>query len=90
MNVSLTRELERFVQRQLSTGLYSSASEVVREGLRLLAEQEKLRAARVQDARDRIAEGLAEAKTGKLVPGDGVFARIDARLAKKAPRRRRR
>ena len=36
MNVSLTPELERFVQGRVESGLYNNASEVVREGLRLL------------------------------------------------------
>ena len=90
MNVSLTRELVRFVQKQLSTGMYTSASEVIREGLRLLLEQEKLRLARLQEVRDKVATGLAQAQSGKLIPGDKVFARLDERLANKAPRRRRR
>jgi hypothetical protein len=36
MNVSLTPELEKLVTRKVQSGLYQSASEVVREGLRLL------------------------------------------------------
>ena len=40
MNVSITDSLEEFVQEQVKTGLYSSASEVVRAGLRLLRERE--------------------------------------------------
>lgn len=36
MNVSLTPELEKFVQGKVESGLYHSASEVIREGLRLL------------------------------------------------------
>lgn len=40
MNVSITKNLEEFVQEQVKTGLYSSASEVVRAGLRLLRERE--------------------------------------------------
>ncbi len=36
MNVSLTPELDEFVNAKVSSGLYNSASEVVREGLRLL------------------------------------------------------
>lgn len=42
MNVSLTPELEQFVQEKVSSGLYYSASEVIREGLRLLKEREQL------------------------------------------------
>jgi antitoxin ParD1/3/4 len=36
MNISLTAELEQFVQFQVQSGMYHSASEVIREGLRLL------------------------------------------------------
>ena len=43
MNVSLTPELERFVQSKVENGRYNSASEVVREALRLLEEHEKAR-----------------------------------------------
>ena len=43
MNVSLTPELEQFVQSKVENGRYNSASEVVREALRLLEEHEKMR-----------------------------------------------
>ena len=40
MNVSLTSELERFVEDRVKSGAFASACEVVRAGLRLLAERE--------------------------------------------------
>lgn len=40
MNVSLTPELERYIRRKVDSGLYSNASEVVREALRLLLGEE--------------------------------------------------
>lgn len=40
MNVSLTSELERFVEERVQSGAFASSSEVVRAGLRLLAERE--------------------------------------------------
>jgi antitoxin ParD1/3/4 len=43
MNVSLTPELEKFVADKVATGRYISASEVVREALRLLEREEKSR-----------------------------------------------
>lgn len=46
MNVSLTRELEKFVSAKVEGGRYNSASEVVREALRLLEEHDQNRAAR--------------------------------------------
>lgn len=40
MNVSLTPQLEEFVRRKVESGLYNNASEVIREGLRLLIERD--------------------------------------------------
>ena len=47
MNVSLTPQLEELVQKKVASGLYNSASEVIREALRLLEEQDRLRAMRL-------------------------------------------
>ena len=62
MNVSLTKELDNFVKGKLQTGLYSSASEVVREGLRLLQEHEQLRAVKLKVLKQEINQGLKDAK----------------------------
>jgi hypothetical protein len=43
MNVSLTPELEKFVEKEVDSGLYQTASEVVRAGLRLLKREEMLK-----------------------------------------------
>ena len=43
MNVSLTPELEKFVEQEVGSGLYQTASEVVRAGLRLLKREELLK-----------------------------------------------
>ncbi|ADE16403.1 addiction module antidote protein, CC2985 family [Nitrosococcus halophilus Nc 4] len=58
MNVSLTPELEAFVKDRVQSGRYYSASEVIREGLRLLEEQEKLRQWRLEELRKEIQKGL--------------------------------
>ena len=42
MNVSLTPELEKLVADRVASGHYASASEVVREALRLLHERDRL------------------------------------------------
>jgi len=57
MNVSLTRELESFVRNRVRTGRYHSASEVVREGLRLLESREQLRELQLDEMRRRLATG---------------------------------
>ena len=87
MNVSLTPELEEFVQRLLASGLYSSASEVVRDGLRLLAEREMLKETRLGELRKEIALGLADAYAGKLKDGEEVL-REAVRAVRKRSRKR--
>jgi antitoxin ParD1/3/4 len=89
MNVSLTPELERLVQEKVTSGLYSSASEVVREALRLLQERDELRRIRLDELRKEIAIGLAEADRGELLDGEQVMAELrrelQLRLAQDTP-----
>lgn len=61
MNVSLTRELEAMVQAKVRSGSYGSASEVVREALRLFQEREQLHQVRLEELRKEIAIGVAQA-----------------------------
>jgi len=82
MNVSLTKDLAELVRRKVESGLYTSASEVVREALRLLAEQDRLNAIREEALRAQIAEGLRSAEEEPVVDGEQVFARLEARLRK--------
>jgi antitoxin ParD1/3/4 len=80
MNVHLTDELERLVQDKVRTGRYNSASEVVREALRLLEERDELRALRKEELRKKIAEGMQAVRAGRVQDGEEVFDRIDAEL----------
>ncbi len=65
MNVSLTPELGEYVADKVRSGLYSSASEVIREGLRLLKEQEELRHLRLQELKREISIGLEQLENGQ-------------------------
>jgi antitoxin ParD1/3/4 len=65
MNVSLTPELESLVNEKVAGGLYNSASEVVREALRLLFEQEEVRRLRIEELRREIKIGADQIKQGK-------------------------
>ena len=76
MNVSLTPELENFVHAKVTTGRYTSASEVVREALRLLEDQEKARNARLEEFRSEVDRRLATLDRGEGVDGETVFAKI--------------
>jgi antitoxin ParD1/3/4 len=83
MNISLTPELEKFIQDKVASGRYHSASEVIRAGLRLLEEQERLCAVRIEALREEIQKGLA---SGQSIPGEQVFKELreKARQRKKA------
>lgn len=80
MNVSLTPELEKFIEDTVATGRYSSASEVVRASLRKLEEEEQWKAY----ARARIAEGTADVKAGRIVTEDQLLEKLKQRRAKRA------
>lgn len=67
MNVSLTPELEQYIQEKVSSGLYYSASEVIREGLRLLKDQDALREIRLNELRQQIQAGI---DSGESQPPD--------------------
>ncbi len=59
MNVNLTPQLEELVRSKVASGMYTSASEVVREALRLMDEQDRLRAVKLEQLRKDIRQGLA-------------------------------
>ena len=76
LNVSLTPELEQFVQSRVASGLFQTASEVVREGLRLLEEREQARETALSELRAKIRRGMEQADRGELLDGDAVFEEI--------------
>ena len=65
MNVSLTTELEQLVNEKVASGMYHSASEVIREGLRLLKERDELRRIQREDLRRDIMLGVEQVRQGK-------------------------
>ena len=82
MNVSLTQEHAEYVRRKVESGLYTSASEVVREALRLLSDRDNLSQVHEEELRRQIAEGLRSAEQSPVVDGEAAFDQLDARLRK--------
>ncbi len=66
MNVSLPPELEARVRQRVESGLYGSASEVIREALRLFEAYEQVKTAKLDNLRQDIAQGLSDVKNGRL------------------------
>jgi antitoxin ParD1/3/4 len=81
LNISLTPELEQFVSSRVASGRYQSASEVIRQGLRLLQEDETTRQAALERLRNQINLGLEQAKRGELLDGEEVFQELERRAA---------
>jgi len=80
MNISLTSELENFVARKVESGLYQTASEVIRDGLRLLRERDELRQQNLEELRRAIAIGIDQADQGKVAPlNEETLERVKAR-----------
>jgi len=91
MNVSLTPELEKMVNEKVISGLYASASEVVREGLRLLQERDQAKKIYLQELRGDIAAGAKEIKRGnykEYSSGDELIEDIKKRNQRSNTRRK--
>ncbi|MGP6158983.1 MAG: type II toxin-antitoxin system ParD family antitoxin [Vulcanimicrobiaceae bacterium] len=79
MSLSLTPELEQYLADKVSSGLYQTSSEVMREALRLMRERDALYEGRVNQIRRDLAEGFAELQRGESSPGDEVRGRLHTR-----------
>jgi antitoxin ParD1/3/4 len=77
-NINLTEHFDRFVERQVSSGRYSNASEIVREALRLLEDQEQEREAKLKALRHAAKLGFDEIDQGKgiVLKGGKAISRL--------------
>lgn len=76
---AIGEHFENFIKQKIASGRYSSASEVIRDALRLLEEQEQLREAQIKNLRRQIQDGQ---ESGPGVPADQVFDRLEAKYSK--------
>jgi antitoxin ParD1/3/4 len=74
-NVVLTDHQSEFVDALVASGRYQNASEAMRSGLRLLEREE----AAWEEVKRGVLEGLAQVERGDTLPGEDVFARIQAK-----------
>ena len=86
MNVNLTPELENLVNEKVTSGLYNSASEVVRDALRLLREQDELRRIRQDELRKEIRRGVDASAQGRVKDGVAVVSAIRKDLTRRKKR----
>jgi antitoxin ParD1/3/4 len=76
---ALGTHFENLIDELVKGGRYNNASEVVRDGLRLLEDREKLRQLKVEEIRRSIEAGR---QSGVLLSEEEVFGPLDAELAK--------
>ena len=82
-SVALGSHFEAFIKQQLESGRYNNASEVVRDGLRLLEDQEQPRAAKLNALRAEIHKGVA---SGPATPLDLAEVRAEGQRLRVARR----
>ena len=66
MNITLGKEFERRITKKVSDGLYTSASEVIRDGLRMLFEKDVAKNKQLEILREEVAKGFEQLATGEL------------------------
>ncbi len=86
-NISLTPELNQFIDARVESGLYESASEVVREGLRLLRHCEGLQQQLLARVRAKVEQGWQESECGEVVTADDAKEHFRTRSAEHRRRR---
>lgn len=75
-NITLSAHFEVFIRRQIESGRYNNASEVVRAGLRLLQDQERLNNVKLVELRQSIATGM---QSGDEKDASEVLSRLQAK-----------
>lgn len=82
MNISLTPELEKYIQDKVNSGLYTSVSEVIRESLRLMHTYDDLQRHRAEQLTQSIEVGLSQLHAGKKVPAKEAYQRLKKKINK--------
>ncbi len=88
MNINLGAQWEEFISSTVHSGRYMSASEVVRDGLRLLQAQEQVRQIRLEQLRKEIDRGVEQLEQGDCLELDagglkGLLANVKAKGRKR-------
>ena len=66
MNITLGKEFERRISEKVETGLYTSASEVIRDGLRLLFEKDNSKNQQLDILRQEVSKGFSQLADGEF------------------------
>jgi antitoxin ParD1/3/4 len=84
LNISLPIELETRVREHVASGLYGSASEVIREALRLFETYQSIQTSSLMALKVDIAKGVADAQAGRIDAMDMASIKAKGRATLKA------
>jgi antitoxin ParD1/3/4 len=76
MSISLTPELEQFIQNQVASGKYTSTEEVIIAGIKLLEERENIYKGRFEELKQEIAIGVEQLERGERLDGREVIEKL--------------
>ncbi|NJO38908.1 MAG: type II toxin-antitoxin system ParD family antitoxin [Rhizobiales bacterium] len=82
LSITLPRDMVKMIRDKVGSGSYASNSEVIREALRLLQDQESLRAQKLQALRDKVARSIESDEPS--IPAEEVFERLEQRHRERA------
>lgn len=87
MNISLTPDLEKYVHKKIDSGLYTSASEVIRESLRLMHTYDDLQKQRISEINQAIEAGLLQLNAGEKIPASQSYQQLKKKIKQTAKRK---
>ena len=79
MNITLGPEFEKRINEKVASGLYTSASEVIRDGLRLLFEKDMSKQQQLEILKQEVAKGFQQLSTGTTSDRNAldIFSQVD-------------
>ncbi|MDT9198713.1 type II toxin-antitoxin system ParD family antitoxin [Limnospira fusiformis KN01] len=80
MNISLSSEIEQFLESLVESGKYPSAEDAIVAGIRLLADRERIYQRRFEELQREIMVGVAASEGGEVVDGETVFCQLQQKL----------
>ena len=80
MNISLSSEIEQFLESLVESGKYPSAEDAIVAGIRLLADRERIYQGRFEELQREIMVGVAASEGGEVVDGETVFCQLQQKL----------
>ncbi len=83
LNISLPKALEDRVREQVASGRYGSASEVIREALRLFETYQQIQSSNLSQMQAEIAKGMNDVESGRVKKMDIDAIKRKARISKK-------